>query len=133
MVGVINVQASDKTFAAFQAGAKGATNVPPGVRLAGWPARSMLTLPPQQVEGGFVGIGASATGAPFIPSGAVYFNPNLAATQPVTISLTDTANGASATGTAPPNAAHATQVDSRALIAVTVASITVRMISVVMG
>ncbi|KAJ6552580.1 hypothetical protein DFH09DRAFT_1319031 [Mycena vulgaris] len=70
MVGVINVQESNKNFGVFQSAAKAATSVLPG-----------------QAEGPFVGIGASATGAPSLPDGALYFNPNL----PVTV--TTTVNG----------------------------------------
>jgi hypothetical protein len=133
MVGVINVQTSDQTFATFQARAMNATNVPPGVRLAGLPAHEIPTYPPQQAEGGFVGIGASATGAPILPSGAAYVNPNLAATQPVTVFVTATVDGALTTGTALTSAAHAMRMDLRALITVIVVGIVVRMISVMMG
>ncbi|KAJ7910411.1 hypothetical protein B0H13DRAFT_608217 [Mycena leptocephala] len=57
MVGVINVDLTAKSFPQFHDLASAATSVPPG-----------------QAEGGFVGIGASATGPPTIPSGATYFN-----------------------------------------------------------
>ncbi|KAJ6628139.1 hypothetical protein B0H10DRAFT_2209812 [Mycena sp. CBHHK59/15] len=78
MVGVINVQTApvNKDLSAFQAAASAATSVAPG-----------------QAEGDFVGIGASATGAPFIPSGAQLFTgPHASATAP--------AGSASGTGSA---------------------------------
>ncbi|KAJ7318794.1 hypothetical protein DFH08DRAFT_942533 [Mycena albidolilacea] len=74
MVGVINV--GQKSFPDFQAAASTAAAV-------------------GQTEGGFVGIGASATGAPFIPSGAIYANPGQA-------SATAPGGGSSASGGAPP-------------------------------
>ncbi|KAJ7921162.1 hypothetical protein B0H13DRAFT_2318734 [Mycena leptocephala] len=62
MVGVINL--GTKSFSSFVSAASAAPSV-------------------GQVGGGFVGIGASATGAPLIPSGAVYFgNPSAASTAP---------------------------------------------------
>ncbi|KAJ7830420.1 hypothetical protein B0H14DRAFT_3464843 [Mycena olivaceomarginata] len=48
-----------------------------------------------RAEGGFVGIGASATSAPFIPSGAIYANPGPAST-------TAPGGGSSASGGVPP-------------------------------
>ncbi|KAJ7327893.1 hypothetical protein DFH08DRAFT_1084587 [Mycena albidolilacea] len=55
MVRAINVETTNKSFPEF-------ANLAAGAELPG------------QVEGGFVGVGASATGTPFIPSGALYFN-----------------------------------------------------------
>ncbi|KAJ6604042.1 hypothetical protein B0H10DRAFT_2078213 [Mycena sp. CBHHK59/15] len=65
MVGVINVKPGANSFSAFQAKAQGATSALPG-----------------QQEGGFVGIGASASAAPVVPSGATLFNPSASATAP---------------------------------------------------
>ncbi|KAJ6596326.1 hypothetical protein DFH09DRAFT_973460 [Mycena vulgaris] len=65
MVGVINVKTTDKSLPEFDSLAAAATTVPPG-----------------QAQGGFVGIGASASGAPSIPSGALYFNNALATASP---------------------------------------------------
>ncbi|KAJ6566633.1 hypothetical protein B0H19DRAFT_1066918 [Mycena capillaripes] len=55
MVGVINLGV--KSFETFTSNAAAASDVGQG-------------------EGGFVGVGASATGAPFLPSGAGYTNPS---------------------------------------------------------
>ncbi|KAF7369702.1 hypothetical protein MVEN_00301700 [Mycena venus] len=61
MVGVINVDTTNKSFPEFQ------DNI-----------RNDSTIP-GQAEGNFSGVGAVATGAPFIPSGASYFNDAAAA------------------------------------------------------
>ncbi|KAJ7164431.1 hypothetical protein C8R46DRAFT_1193072 [Mycena filopes] len=61
MVGGINIPTTgDKTFAAFQTNAKAAKS-------AG------------QAAGGLVGVGASASAVPLVPSGAIYYGPGASA------------------------------------------------------
>ncbi|KAJ7089047.1 hypothetical protein C8R43DRAFT_296963 [Mycena crocata] len=65
MVGALNVEVTNKSLPEFESFASIATSVLPG-----------------QSQGGFVGIGASATGAPFIPNGAVLVNSALQTVTP---------------------------------------------------
>ncbi|KAJ7869923.1 hypothetical protein B0H14DRAFT_3440402 [Mycena olivaceomarginata] len=77
MVGVINVQAGKNSFSDFLASASAAPTV-------------------GQAEGAFVGVGASATGAPTLPSGAAYFGGSAAGG--------DSGNGATPTSPGAPPA-----------------------------
>ncbi|KAF8147918.1 hypothetical protein K438DRAFT_1867138 [Mycena galopus ATCC 62051] len=81
MVGVINISASNKSLSDFVAAAAAVSAVGQG-------------------EGGLVGIGASATAAPFIPSGAALVTGAAA-------SATAPAASSSASGTPPPSGALA--------------------------
>ncbi|KAJ7339913.1 hypothetical protein DFH08DRAFT_875747 [Mycena albidolilacea] len=77
MVGVINIEKGQKSFSDFLASASAAPTV-------------------GQAEGAFVGVGASATGAPSLPSGAAYFGGSAAAG--------DSGNGATPTSPGAPPA-----------------------------
>jgi len=84
MVGVINL--GQKPFSSFLASASAAPTV-------------------GQAEGGFSGVGAAATGAPFIPSGAQYFNPSATNTAPSSGGTDSAGNGTTGGGSGgkPPN------------------------------